>query len=69
MNRAYMLGLVTILVILFLVVPMVSFSADGNGKLVVASLDVAGPSSSPEGSGGMSPMFAFPLTRERWPGE
>jgi hypothetical protein len=50
MNRVYKSGVVTILVILCLVVSTVSFSADGSGKsdgkgkLVVASLDVAGPS-------------------------
>ena len=51
MNKVYRSGVVAILVILFLVVSTVSFSADGNakkGKLVVVSLDVAGPSSSPE---------------------
>ncbi|SRR6266446_7118202 len=50
MNKVYKSGVVTILVILCLVVSTVSFSADGSGKpdgkgkLVVASLDVAGPS-------------------------
>lgn len=49
MNRVHKSGVVTIWVILFLVVSRVSFSADGSvksdgkGKLVVASLDVAGP--------------------------
>src|SRR5882672_10363307 len=43
-TMAYKSGVVTILVILFLVVSTVSFSADGKGKLVVASLGVAGPS-------------------------
>ena len=44
MNKVYKSGVVTILVILFLVVSTVSFSAEGKSKLVVASLDVAGPS-------------------------
>ena len=50
MNRMYRSSVVTILVILLLVVSTVSFSADGSGrsdrkdKLVVASLNVAGPS-------------------------
>jgi hypothetical protein len=51
MNRVFKSGVFTILVVLFLAVSTVSFSTDGSGKsdgkgkLVVAFLDVSGPSS------------------------
>ena len=40
----YKSGVLIVLVTLFLVVPMASFSADDKGKLVVTTLDVAGSS-------------------------
>jgi hypothetical protein len=55
MNKVYKWGVSTILAIPFLIVSVVCFSTNGNNKkdnrkseLVVASLDVSGPSSLPE---------------------